>query len=287
MLNDSKQYLITALVLIAYQQIDKLFIVQLIDIRTVGWYGTAMNLFGTLMFVPVVIGTVIFPTLSRNYVSDKAVLNKIAQRGLDLMFLIGVPVGLGLLIISKPLINLLYGAEFAPSGPILGMLGIVLIFTYLNTFLGQLLISTDRTGPWNMVMLAGVVLTAPLDLILVPWTHTTFGNGALGGATAFLFTEAGMVIGAVMLMPKGMLLWANVRTAALCLCCGLVMLATSWWWRDTMMPLSILVGAITYISLIFLLRVVPHDDLLVLKDVGMLVIGKLRRFREAPASTGN
>jgi len=287
MLNDSKQYLITAIVLIAYQQIDKLFIVQLIDTRTVGWYGTAMNLFGTFMFVPVVIGTVIFPSLSRSYVNDKAMLNVIAQRGLDIMFLIGVPVGFGLLIVSKPLIELLYGADFVQSGPILAVLGIVLIFTYLNTFLGQLLISTDRTGPWNMVMFVAVVITAPLDFILVPWTHQMFGNGALGGAMAFLFTEAGMVIGAVLLMPRNMLLWSNIRTAVLSLICGLLMVAASWWWRDTMLPLSILVGAVTYIGLVFLLRVVPHDDLLVLKDIGMLVVNRLRRLKKAPAGFGN
>jgi O-antigen/teichoic acid export membrane protein len=204
------------------------------------------------------------------------------------MFLLSVPIGLGLLVISKPLIHLLYGADFAPSGHILGLLGIVLIFTYLNTFLSQLLISADRTGRWNVVMLCAVLLTIPLDLVLVPWTQATFQNGALGGVTAFLFTEAIMVCGAVLLLPKGTLQWSNVRTAALSLVAGLLMLAASWWWRESMMILSVVVGAAVYVGAVLLLRVVPRQDLLMLRDGFAQVLGRLRRDeKQAQAGAGD
>ncbi|MEI6180916.1 MAG: hypothetical protein WCP31_09180, partial [Chloroflexales bacterium] len=55
--------------------------------------------------------------------------------------------------------------------------------------------------------------------------------------------------------------------------------ATSWWWRETLMPLSILVGAVTYIGLVFLLRIVSHEDLLLLKELGSHLV---RRFRRTP-----
>ncbi|GAB4425109.1 MAG: flippase [Chloroflexi bacterium OHK40] len=287
MIQTSKQYLVTALVLVAYQQIDKLFIVAMVDTRTVGWYGTAMGLFGTLMFIPGIFGTAVFPALARSYADGDDKTNIIARRGLDLMFLVSVPIGLGLLVISRPLILLLYGEEFLPSGAILGMLGVVLIFTYLNTFLGQLLISSDRTGPWNTVMLCAVLLTVPLDLILVPWTRDTFGNGALGGVTAFLFTEAIMVFGAVLLLPKGTLHWSNVRTGALTLVCGLLMVASTWWWREQMMFLAIIVGAAVYCAAVLLLRVISREDLLLLRDACGMLIGRLRRGKQAPVGAGD
>jgi O-antigen/teichoic acid export membrane protein len=276
MLKESKQYLATSLVIIAYLQIDKLFLAMLVDTRTVGWYDTSMTLMGTLLFIPVVIGRVLFPSLSRVHSSDESKLRDLAQRGFDFMFLVGVPIGLGLAVISKPFIRLLYGAEFAESADVLVVFGFVLIFIYLNTFLGNLLIAVDRTRPWNRVMFAALILTAPLDFILVPWTHHTFGNGGLGGAIAFLFTESGMVIGAVLLLPRNILAWSNIRTAALSFLSGLLMMAASWWWRDDLMLVSIIVGAIVYCASVFLLRVISQRDLLLLRQLGMMLWGKLR-----------
>lgn len=287
MLGDSSVYLVSALALVVYQQIDKLFISALVDTTTVGWYGTAMNLFGTLMFLPVVFGTVIFPSLARSYATGDAKLNIIAQRSFDLMFLMSVPVGFGMVVIGQPLVALLYGPEFAPSGGILMMLGVVLIFTYLNTILGQLLISVDRTGPWNVVMIVAIIVTLPIDYVLVPWTAHVFGNGALGGTLAFLVTEFGMVVSAILLLPRETLHWSNVRTALLTLISGLLMMAASWWFRDGFMIISILVGAVTYVAAVMLLRIIPGEDLLLIKNAVMGVVGRLRRDKEAATSIGN
>jgi O-antigen/teichoic acid export membrane protein len=287
LLADSSTYLISALALVVYQQIDKLFISFFVDTTTVGWYGTAMNLFGTSMFLPIVFATVIFPSLARSYASGDAKLNIIAQRSFDLMFLMSVPVGLGLVVVGQPLVSLLYGPEFTPSGGILMMLGVVLIFTYLNTILGQFLISTDRTGQWNIVMIAAIVITLPIDFVMIPWTARVFGNGALGGTLAFLVTEFGMVVAAILLLPKHTLQWSNVRTAVLTLFSGLLMMAASWWFRDTMMLVSILVGAVTYSAAVMLLRIIPREDLLLIKGAIIGLIARLRGNKEAPASLGN
>lgn len=287
MLLESSVYLVSALALVVYQQVDTLFIAALVDTTTVGWYGTAANLFGTLMFLPVVFGTVIFPSLARSYATGDAKLNIIAQRSFDLMFLMSVPVGFGLVVIGQPLVLLLYGPEFAPSGGILMMLGVVLIFTYLNTILGQLLISVDRTASWNVVMIVAIIVTLPIDYVLVPWTAHVFGNGALGGTIAFLVTEFGMVVFAILLLPRHTLGWSNVRNAVLTLIAGLLMMAASWWFRDGLMLVSILVGAFTYVAAVMLLRIIPPEDLLLIKSAVLNVIGRLRRDKEAPAGIGN
>lgn len=286
-LANSSTYLVSALALVVYQQIDKLFISFFVDTRTVGWYGTAMNLFGTSMFLPIVFATVIFPSLARGHASGDAKLNIIAQRSFDLMFLMSVPVGLGMVVIGQPLVTLLYGPQFTPSGGILMMLGVVLIFTYLNTILGQLLISTDRTSQWNIVMIVAIVVTLPIDFVLVPWTNHVYGNGALGGTLAFLVTEFGMVVTAILLLPKGTLQWSNVRTAVLTLFSGLLMMAASWWFRERMMVVSILVGALTYTAAVMLLRIIPQEDLLLIKGALLSLIGRIRGNKEAPVRVGN
>lgn len=275
MLRSSSPYLITGSTLIVYQQVDKLFISALATIEAVGWYGAAMNLFGTLMFVPVAVGTALFPTLSRSFVQGHEHLASVARRAFDLMFILSIPIGLGMIVIADPLVNLLYGPAFSPSGDILAFLGLVLIFTYLNTLLGQLLIAAERTARWNVVMIAMTVATLPLDLVLVPWTDRVYGNGALGGAIAFTLTELGMLIGAIWLLPQGMLRWSNIRTVLLSLLAGLLMMAASWWLRESYMILSIIVGAIVYTALVLLFRIVPREDLLLLVDGVRKVLARL------------
>lgn len=270
-------YLISAFAMTVYQQIDKLFIAALVDTRTVGWYSTAMNLFGTMMFLPVVFGTVIFPSMARSYASGDSKLNLIAQRSFDLMFMLSVPVGLGLVVIGQPFVDLLYGPEFYQSGIILMLLGVVLIFTYLNTILGQLLISVDRTGSWNIVMFVAIAVTLPLDLWLVPWTHATYQNGALGGVLGFLITECGMVVTAIFLLPRNTLGWSNVRSSVLTLCAGLLMMATSWWLRTDWMLLSIIVAAITYVGAVLALRIIPRQEMEIIRHGIMSILGRLRR----------
>lgn len=287
MLRVSSPYMVTALTLMVYQQVDKLFIAAMASTEAVGWYSTAMNLFGTLMFIPVALGTVLFPTLSRSYAAGQSELAAVARRSYDLMFVLSVPIGLGLAVVARPLVLLLYGPEFAPSGDILAILGFVLIFTYLNTILGQLLISAERTGRWNIVMIAATVLTLPLDIVLIPWAQQTYGNGALGGALSFLLTELLMLSCAILLLPKGTLFWGNVRSACLTLVAGAAMVVASLLLVDRNLILGVLAGAAVYPAMVLLLRIIPAEELLVLRQSLGKLAGRLRGRKPAPAELGN
>ncbi|NTU77958.1 MAG: flippase [Chloroflexales bacterium] len=287
MMRGGAPYLVTGMTLIAYQQVDKLFISAMVATKALGWYGTAMNLFGTMMFVPVVIGTVLLPMLSRAYSSGSDTLAPMARRSFDLMFMFSIPIGLGLSVVAEPLVLLLYGPEFAPAGDILGILGIVLIFTYLNTALAQLLIAAERTGKWNIVMIVAVLLTLPLDLMLVPWAERVFGNGALGGAISFSITELLMLAAAILLLPKGTLNWRNVRTVVLSLAAGLGMVAVAWSLRDFNLVLAVLAGGVIYPVLVLLLRILSPEDIELLKAGVTQVIAKLRGGKRASASLGS
>lgn len=287
MLRSSSPFLIAGATLIFYQEVDKLFIAKLTSVESVGWYATATALVGTLMFVPATIGIVIFPSLSRSFISGHEQLSALTRRAFDLMFLIGVPVGFGLIIVADPLVALLYGPEFAPTADILAVMGLVLLLTYINTLFGHLLIAAERVRRWNLVLIAMAVATLPLDLVLVPWADRVYNNGGLGGAIAFTITELGMLIGAIWLLPKGVLHWSNIRTVLLTVLAGLIMITASWWLRENYMFLAIIVGALTYTGLALLLRIVPRDDLLLLLSLGRRVLTRLGINRRAPASLGS
>jgi O-antigen/teichoic acid export membrane protein len=191
------------------------------------------------------------------------------------------------MVIAQPLILLFLGPAFAPSGVILEVLGLVLFLTYLNTMLGQLLISVDRIGRWNLAMIFATILTLLLDLFLVPWAARMFGNGGLGGVISYAITESMMLAAAILLLPKGTFAWSNLRTVGLTMVAGLGMVSACWWLRERNLALAVLVGAITYLALVLLLRILSSEDLALLKAGGAQVLMKLRGGKRAAAHIGS
>lgn len=286
LLRASAPYLMASMVVVFYNEIDKQIIAALIDARSVGWYSTAATLFGTVMFVPVAFTTALFPALARNYAGASDMLSRLTRKSFDLMFIVGIAIGFGIMVIAEPLILLLYGNEFAPAGAILAVLGVVIVFVYQNILFAQVMISTDRNYIWTIVMVVSTAFTIGLDIALVPWCQQMFGNGALAGAISYLLTEAGQTVVGIFLLPKGTLAWTNVRTAGLSLLAGLVLVAVCWPLRHMFIAIPVIAGALAYTGAILLFRVVPAEDLATLKEMGYSLLGRLRLRRGEPVSYG-
>ena len=284
MLGASSPYLLSAFGQGLYKQVDVLIIETLLDTQAVGWYRSAYQLFAASFFLPVIFITVLFPTLSRTHTHDPQALPRMLRKSFDLMLLLSVPIGLGLLVIGGPLMILLFGPDFAGSGPILSALGIVLILTYQNILVGKFLIATDRQRFWASVMLIAALATVPLDFLFIPWCQRLFGQGGVGGAISFTITELAMLIGGIRMLPEGSLGRSNAWTAARIFAAGLAMVAAIWWCREMFIAIPIVIGGLTYLSLIALLRVVPREDLALFTDMLRRASGRLRQRKAESVS---
>lgn len=278
-------YLLVSLVVVVYNEVDKQVIAALIDERAVGYYTTAATLFSTVMFIPVALTTALFPLMARSFDDASDALRRINRKSFDIMFLVGIPVGFGMMAIAPVLISLIYGPEFAPASPILALMGVVVVFVYLNILIAQILVSTEQVNRWTIVLTVATVVTIGLDILLVPWSQRVFNNGALTGAITFLITEAGQSIVGVFLIPRGTLVWRNVTTAARALVAGLVMVGVCWLTRDQLILVPVLLGAATYIGLIAALRVLPVEDVRTIRQLAGQAIGRLRPRRGHASTT--
>ncbi len=274
-------YLMSGVFLVAYMQIDVVIMSWLVDERAIGWYSAAMQLFGTLLFIPTVFMAAIFPSLTRMYAAGTSNLTTLTRKSFDLLLILSIPIGLGIFVVADPLVVLLFGPEFANSGPILAVLGFVLICTYQNMLIGQFLISMDRQNAWTIVMAIATVATLPLDLALIPWCQAQFGNGALGGALSFFLTELGMLLIGLRMLPRGSLDRSNVRTALRASIAGLLMVAATWWARPYLIVLPIAIGVAVYAGAVLILRVVPKEDLDLFKSLAQSLFKRLRHQQPA------
>lgn len=261
MISSGVPYMLSALFLAAYLQADAIIMERLLDEEAVGWYSAADSLFGTMLFIPTAFMGAVFPVLSRRYTDDPNSLPKIMQRSFNLMMVLGVPVGFGLAVIAQPLALLIFGEEFRQSGPILSVLGIVVLLMYLTILLGKSLISADRQNAWTTIMVIATFATFGLDLVLIPLCDRFFNNGAIGGALAYVVTESGMVIAGLILMPKGTFGWSNLWLTVRAVLAGLLMAGAVWIVRDQFLLIPILIGALTYGGFAFIFNLFPKEDL--------------------------
>lgn len=278
MLRSGLPYLMSSIFLVGYLQMNVLIISFLLTEEAIGWYSAADRLFNTLLFIPTIFMMAVFPVFSRLKVSDTDYLHRLMGRSFDSLLLLGVPIGLGLTIVSGPIVTFLFGQEFVNSGPILGVLGIALIFMYLNVLLGQFMISTDRQNTWTTIMAVAMVVLIVLDVTLIPWCHERWGNGAIGGALSYGLTELGMVVTGIILLPKGTLGRANAWSALRIFLAGFIMAGVAWWLSDHMIVIPIAAGAVVYCVLILAMQVIPRDDL-------RLIVSTVQNFfnRQRPA----
>ena len=261
MLRNGLPYMASQAFLILYQQVDIVTISLLVDDRTVGWYGAADQLFGTLLFVPTVFITAVFPSLARSFAERPEDLPKLMSRSFGMLLLISVPVGLGIMVLADATVVLLFGDGFAGSGPVLSVMGIVLLLTYQNMLLGRFLIATDRQNVWTGITAAITLASIPLDLVLIPWCQRAFGNGAIGGALKFVITELAMLVVGLRLLPKGSLGKADAWLAIRCLIAGGLMALVTWPFRDAFVAIPLALGVTAYVVVALALGLVRRDEI--------------------------
>ena len=286
MIKASFPYLLIVGIRTVYVQIDVVIISLLVSEVVLGWYSVASRLFSTLLFIPTVLMMAVFPAMSRMHTVSSDILQKIMRKNFDLMLIFGIPIGIGLFVIADPLVILLFGPAFAGSGPVLAIMGLVLILTYQNMLLGQFLISTDRQAIWTRVMAVATLITVPLDLVFIPLCQKMFHNGAIGGSLSFLVTESVITIGGMWLLPKGTLRSANLWTATRVIIAGLVMGGLTWITRDIFILVPIAVGAITYTSLIIGLRVITKEDWAFFMHIAQSTSARFHKTKPEPSGIG-
>jgi O-antigen/teichoic acid export membrane protein len=267
---------------ILYQQIDTLVISMVTDDRTVGWYGTADQVYRTMFFLPSVVLAALFPMLSRLPSRPSAEVEDVLGDCLAFTFVVAVPLSLGLVVLGPRLAGFVFGDGFGGTGRALAMFGVALVPTYLATLLGYVATAMDRVAVWVRLMFGAALATFALDLVLVPWTDRRFDNGAIGGALSYVLTE--IVIVAVGLSTLGVRL---VRPALLvvalkALACGALMAAAVWAARDLPLVVPIAVGAAVYPLLVLVSGTIDRRRRELLRDAAR----SLRRRRMAEAVHG-
>ena len=186
----SLPYLGFALFFTFYLWIDSLMLSVMTPTEVLGWYGLPTKLFGTLMFVPVILGTAWLPRLAAAHAKGDEALWEMARVPLQIVVALSFPVSIGVVLISDHLIKFLYGPEFVAAIPVMIWLALCVPPMYLNIMVNQILIARRQQMLWTKAMALACVINPLMNLALIPYFQKPpRGNGAIGAAISLLITE--------------------------------------------------------------------------------------------------
>ena len=134
----------------------------------VGIYNIAYKVLEGLIFFPAMFVGLIMPLLSKYAFSSQEKFKKILQKTLDILIIFIVPLIIGLLILSLPIVVLIGGQEFAASAQALKILAFAVGLIFLGNLFGHSIIALDKqkTGAW--IYFGGMIFNIVANLIFIP-----------------------------------------------------------------------------------------------------------------------
>ena len=98
-----------------YFRADSVLIFYILGEEETGWYSAAFKIFETLGLLIASIRGALFPILSRTFSERRERYQKIWRGGIRYLFLIGIPMSVGIFFLAPHLIEFLFGASYQPS----------------------------------------------------------------------------------------------------------------------------------------------------------------------------
>lgn len=224
----------------------------------VGDYGAAYRLFEATLFLSWSVGTAVYPVFSRLTMRSRPSVGLVYQRSIKLVLALTVPFAVGAAVLAEPVIDLLYGAEFAGGAQALRLLSPAIALYPVSYVAGYLLVSQNRARVTTVVYGIVALENVLANLVLIPWL--SLEGAALGTSISQLLVAVALMTAAR--AAVGRFDW--LRALAGPVLAGSLAAAAMLLLRDSL-ALAVPLGALTYLATLaaFERTVFPEDALAV------------------------
>jgi O-antigen/teichoic acid export membrane protein len=187
-------FALSAALAVIYGSVDIPLTALLLGEQAAGYYAPASTLVMTLYLIPASLYGVMLPVLSAAYSENRDRFVALGRRFTLFGVLLGLAMGMSLFMMARPLVLGLFGAEYAPSIPLLRLLSLVLAMHCVSFASAAFLTAADRQTWRLMAQAVAAAANIALNLFLIPrW-------GLVGVAWAFVFSEVLLVGGYLLAM---------------------------------------------------------------------------------------
>jgi len=255
---------------------DRYMLGYFLGAAQVGLYSAAYGITNVISVLATPVGMVLFPTVARLYDQGKTEETKTYFRySIKYVLMLSIPAAVGLSVLSVPLIRLFTSEEFVDGAAIVPLVAGGLVAAGLRQLLDYIFHLVNKTF-WVMLLLGiAAVLNVLLNLLLIP------PYGIMGAAIA---TTAAFVVVATVTGVVGfryLRIDMSPRFLAKSVVASAAMGAAIWAVSPSgllAVAASIILGAIGYFAVLFLLRGFSRTEIAFLRSLlASLVPARLRR----------
>jgi O-antigen/teichoic acid export membrane protein len=265
-----------------YGQVAALLLGMLAPSEVVGWHSAANRIVSIPIFVPALIVTPLLPVLSR-CIADRQAFRRTLNASLRVTVLLTVPF-CAATVAAAPAIPTFLGwpAEFEPASLLMTILAPQLTVVALDMMLGTALIALRMERKWLVVGLVACAVTPAWSFFAIPLTQQVWGNGGIGASVGSILTECVMLVGALILLPRGTVdrsIWSlgarTVIAAVPFILITRLLIGLHLW-----LPVALAPGGLIFAMLILALKVITFSEV---KDACNLGVGMIRSKLARPA----
>ena len=183
MLSRSKYYIIPSLMVMIFQHTDRIMIKLMIGEAETGFYSAAVTCIGISGFVFAAVIDSARPVILEMKEKDQALYEKRVTQLYSIITCMSLAQSIGMAVLAKPIVLLLYGADYAKTASILAVAVWYITFGYYGSVRNIWILAEEKQKYLTGINVAGAMANVVLNLCLIPlW-------GAVGAALASLVTQ--------------------------------------------------------------------------------------------------
>lgn len=244
-----------------YNRIDTIMLSVMKGDAVVGWYNAASNLTYGFKPIPHLFMSALLPVMSYYYISSKSSLKVAYNKAFKYLFMLGLPISLGTMLLSDKIIFFFYGPLFSDSIIALQILAWDILLIFLYACSAFLLVSIDKQK--QMMLIAGctALINIILNLILIP------SYSYVGSAIATIIAEGFLFVSYFCLtfhyLDNISVYDVVLKPLIACVIMGVIV----YLFHSMNLFVLIFLGIILYIGMILILKGIPREDIVTLKKL--------------------
>lgn len=172
-----------------YSYSDSLLMSKMLSAKELGWWSVPYKMTFAFQFIPAALAASIYPVMSGLFLTEKEKITDLFLKSWRYLFTIVFPLAFGLIAVAEPVIIKLYAQQYIPAIPVLRVLMISLIFSYLGIVTGATLNATNRQKTQTFILAAALGVNIISNLLLLPRI------GIMGAAYSALLSNVILTIG--------------------------------------------------------------------------------------------
>ena len=198
--------MVTMTVAVAFQPyMDANMLSRLSTPAVMGWYGAAAAFTSTLIAPAFVLASAAYPRLAVA-ASNRGEFRVLLQDALRPLLFVAVFGAVGTYLFADVAVNMIYSIEkFGPTATILRAFTPAMMLVYVDMMLGTAILAAGQALRLATAKIVSIGVIVALEIVLIPWFQTHYGNGALAVMASFAIGELVMVAAALHLLPRGTL----------------------------------------------------------------------------------